>query len=154
MDPVGPILAGLRALGSATRKLIAPRAARRQQLREAMMSDAADFATGVRQALMSVRDAVQLPARQLADVSVVWEAPPEVKRLVDEAEARLSRVEIDFDADSTASREAEAAMRELRGAVDLLQGQRPNLPLAAEAADRAEERLRGFTNAAGEAIRK
>lgn len=154
MDPVTAAIAAARAVKSAIGRLTAHGNERRVQLREGMMADAADFVTGVQQAVMGVRDAVQQPARQLSDVSVVWKALPELGRLVGEAEARLSRVQLDFDPDLEAGTSADAAIGELRTAVALLQVGMTDLQGAADAADRAEQHLRAFNKAAGRAIRR
>ncbi|MGH3041813.1 MAG: hypothetical protein ACRDNG_08775, partial [Gaiellaceae bacterium] len=144
---------GARAGWSRAQKWMQNREARRRQLREPMMSDARDFATGVGQAIAGVRAALRKPAERLTDVSAVWNELPEVNRLVGEAEARLARVQLDFGPDSSAATAAEAAIAELRSAAEVLRPGISDLQGAAAAAERAEQRLRTFNQAAGEAIR-
>ena len=61
---------------------------RSEQLRERMILGCDDFATGVRQGVITVRDI--LTPTELTDSSSVWERAPEAQRLVGEAEARLA----------------------------------------------------------------
>jgi hypothetical protein len=135
-------------------KISPGRQARERQLREPMMADARDFSTGVHQAIMAVKDAVERPARRLSDVSVAWKAQPEVDRLVDEANARLARVHVDFGPSSEAGTAAEWAIAELRAASSVLGPGKTDLVSAAESANRAEAHLREFNESAGRAIGK
>src|SRR5439155_11314847 len=86
------VLTPVRWLWTIVKRLSESHEAEKRQHREEMMEAADEFAIGVQQAITGVRDALQRPARELADVSVVWKAQPEVMRLVGEAEARLARV--------------------------------------------------------------
>ncbi len=124
-----------------------------RQLREAMMAGARDFSTGVQQAIMGVKDAVEAPSRQLADISVVWAAVPEIRRLVGEAEARLARVHLGFGPESEAASAAGAAVAALRSAARNLELGGTDLEAARDAADSAATHLREFNRHAGHALR-
>lgn len=145
-------ITAVAALGGA---LLQGRREREGQLRTLIVESAHDFATGILQAIMGVRDALEAPRRQIADQSAIWAAEPEARRRADEAEARLARVHLLVGPDTDTGRAAQTAVDQLVEAVDAL------LPAAGTDEEKAEralrvarDRLRAFEIAAGRAIRE
>jgi hypothetical protein len=147
------VLAPARWVWSIVRRATESHEAGKRQLRQEMMDAARDFTTGVQQAIMGTRETLQRPARELSDVSVVWNAQPGVERLVGEAEARLARVQLAFGPASATGFAANAAVKDLSRAARLLGMMSNDLEGAARAADNAESYLREFNAEAYRAVR-
>jgi hypothetical protein len=153
------------ALGAVLGKLIEDRSERARDFRTWRLTAAADYTTGVHQALLALRnghDALMKHGGARADGHIEVRDPetqkirPEIERpleeaqdRVDDAHSRLGRIHILFGAESASGRSAAEAIENLRKASQALNGWPvPDLTTYKEAFDWAHEKHDEFNREA------
>jgi hypothetical protein len=129
------------AIGGVVGAYLQTRHERTERLRDRLLVAADDLATGLAQAILNVRhnlnaleDHLTMGARPTDEGSLA-----ESRRTIDEAIARVARVELLYGIESPTAKSANATVVALRQAVDELHNAGVNLP---QALDDAGERFR------------
>jgi hypothetical protein len=120
---------------------------RETEWRERLVFAAADFATGVEQAILGLRNVMAASATNKPEVEPLAD---EAKRLVQEAMARMARIKLLFGEDAQATKLASALVEELAFALQSVR--HGDLGSAKSKLEKAREQYRAFNAAALEML--